>query len=105
MCRSLQQAIQQPLGLLLDGENVGADLLQCTQRLRLVEVAREAHLVADPGGILLDPRIGRVGQHLAADEGFDAAFFQEWYLLGVAQVRVGLVLDEACSTLTPGPYP
>ena len=90
----LQQAVQQPLGLLLDGEDVGADLFQRAQRLRLVEVPREADLVADLGGVFLDPRIGRVGQHLAADEGLDAALFQQRHLLGVAQVGVGLVLDD-----------
>jgi hypothetical protein len=44
---------------------------------------------------LLDPGVRRVGQHLAADEGFDAAFLQQRHLLGVAQVGVGFVLDDA----------
>ena len=57
-------------------------------------MAGEADLVADLGGVFLDPRVGRVGQHLAADEGFDAAVFQQRHLLGVAQVGVGLVLDD-----------
>jgi hypothetical protein len=90
-----KQTIQQPLGFLLDGEDVGADLLQRAQRLRLVEVPREADLVADLGGVFLDPGVGRVGQHLAADEGLDAAFFEQRHLLGVAQVGVGLVFDDA----------
>ena len=91
---SRQQAIEQPLGLLLDGEDVAPNFLQRAQRLRLVEVPREADLVADLGGVFLDPRVGRVGQHLAADEGLDAALFQQRHLLGVAQVGVGLVLDD-----------
>ena len=36
-----------------------------------------------------------MGQHLAAEEGLDAAVFQQRHLLGVAQVGVGLVLDDA----------
>ena len=88
---------KQPFGLFLDGENVGADLFERAQRLRLVEVPREADLVADLGGVFLDPGIGRVGQHLAADEGLDAAVFQQRNLLGVAQIGVGLVFDDDMS--------
>ena len=49
---------EQPFGLLLDGQDIGADLFQRPQRLGLVEVAREADLVADPGDLLLDPGVG-----------------------------------------------
>jgi hypothetical protein len=41
----------------LQSEDIGADFFERSQRLRLVEVASEAHLVADLGGVLLDPRI------------------------------------------------
>ena len=86
---------EQAFGFLLDGQDVGADLVERAQRLRLVEVAGEADLVADLGGGLVDPGVGRVGQHFAADEGFDAALFQQRHLLGVAQVGVGFVFDDA----------
>ena len=88
---------QQPFGFFLNGQNVGADLFERAQRLRLVEVPREADLVADLGGVFLDPGIGRVGQHLAADEGLDAAVFEQRNLLGVAQIGVGLVFDVRVS--------
>src|SRR6266436_1484836 len=45
LLRSSDDSYQQPLGFLLNGEDVGANLFQRAQRLRLVEVAREAHLV------------------------------------------------------------
>jgi hypothetical protein len=67
-----QQAIQQSLRLLLDHEDLGADLLQRAQRLQLIEVPREADLVADLGGIFLDLGIERVRPHLAAGEGLEA---------------------------------
>jgi len=71
MASPLQHAIQQSLRLLLDHEDLGADLLQRAQRLRLVEVPREADLVADLGGIFLDLGIERVRPHLAAGEGLE----------------------------------
>ena len=64
---------EQPLGLLLQRQDVGADLLQRAQRLRLVEVAGEADLVADLDARRVDTRRRRVRQHLALDEGLDAA--------------------------------
>jgi hypothetical protein len=36
MLSSLQQAIQQPFSLLLDGKNVGADFFERAQRLRFI---------------------------------------------------------------------
>ena len=59
------QQLLQRFGLFRDRENIGADFLQRTQQLRLAEVPREVDLGADLGSALLDPRIGRVGQHLA----------------------------------------
>ena len=76
MRASCEQLIQQPLGFLFHGEDVGADFFKRPQRLRLVEVAGEADFVADLGSIRLDPRVRRVGQHFAADEGFDAAWLK-----------------------------
>ncbi len=56
-----QQTIQQPFSLFLNGQNVGADLLERAQRLRFVEMSREADFVADLGGLFLEPGIGGVG--------------------------------------------
>ena len=86
---------QQPLGFLLQRQDIGADLLQCAQRLRLVEVAREADFVASPDAGRVVPGVGCVRQHLAAQEGFDAALFEQRNLLGISQVAVGLVFDHA----------
>lgn len=84
---------QQPLGLPLQRQDVGADLLQCAERLGLVEVAGEADLVAGLDAFGVVPGVGGVGQDLAFEEGLDAALFQERDLFGVAQVAVGLVFD------------
>ena len=75
-------------------EDVGADLGEGAELRRLVEVAGEADFVADLGVGLDDPGVGRVGQDFAADEGFDAAFFQQWDLLEVAQLAVRFVFDD-----------
>ena len=58
-------------------------------------MAGEADFVADLGGVLLQPCIGRVGHHLAADEGLDAAFFEKRNLLAVAQVGIRFVFNNA----------
>ena len=58
-------------------------------------MAGEAHLVAHLGGLRVEPGIGRVGQHLALQEGLDATLLQQWDLLAVAQVCVGFVLHHA----------
>jgi hypothetical protein len=79
----VEQFIEQALGFLFHGENVGADGVQGAEGLRLVEVAGEADFVADLGGVFLNPGIGRVGQDFAADESLDAAGFEEGDLLGV----------------------
>src|ERR1035438_972312 len=89
-----QQIIQQPLGLFLDGQDVGTDFLKRAERLRLVKVPRKADFVSNLGGVLLDPCVRRVGQYLTADEGFYATVFQQWHLLGVPKVGVGLVFDN-----------
>lgn len=65
-------------------------------------MAGEADLVADFGGAFLNPGIRGVRQHLAVDEGLDAAFFQEGDLLGVVQVAVGFVFDDAGLTVDSG---
>ena len=85
---------QQALGLPLQGQDVGADVVEGAEGLGLVEVAGEADFVAGLDGGRDVPCVGRVGQHLSAEEGLDAAFFQERHLLGVAEVGVGLVLDD-----------
>ena len=65
-----------------------------THRLRLVEVAGKADFVAylHAGGLV--PGVGRVWQYLAAQKALNAALVQQWYLLGVAQIGVRLVLDD-----------
>ena len=65
-----------------------------SERLGLVEVAGEADLVPDLHAVGVVPGVGSVGQNLAAQEGFDAALFQQRHLLRVAKVRVRLVLDD-----------
>src|ERR1700685_998912 len=62
---------EQPLGFLLQGQYIRPNLLQTTQRLRLVEVPGERDFVADLGGLLVQPGVRRVRQHLAAEEGLD----------------------------------
>ena len=70
------------------------DFGQCAHRLRLVEVAREADLVAGLDAVGLVPGVERVGQDLAAQECLDAARLLQRNLLGVAQVGVRLVLHH-----------
>ena len=93
-CACLEELVEKALCLLLHGEDVGADLVERAQGLWLVEVACEADLVADLGDVGLDPGIVGVGQHFAVNEGLDPARLEERNLLGVAQVGVGLVLDD-----------
>ncbi len=87
--------VEQPLGSLLQGHDIGANRVERAQRLRLVKVAGKADLVADLGGRLIPPGIGRIRQHFAAQERLYSALFQQRYLLGVAQVGIGFVFDDA----------
>jgi hypothetical protein len=89
-----QDLLQQSLGLLLQRLDIGADLRQRAQRLRLVEIAGEGDLLADLGGLFIDPGVGHMGQYLAAEEGLDATILQQWHLLGIAQLGVWLVLHN-----------
>ena len=66
---------QQPLRLPLQGQDVGPYLLQRAERLRLVEVAGEADLVADLDTVRDVPGVRGVGQHLAAEESFIRLLF------------------------------
>src|SRR5207244_5912661 len=70
--------------------------------LRLVEVAGEADLIAGLDAGFVDPGVRGVGQHLAADEGLDAAILKDRHLLGIAEFRVRLVLDNAVLTVDGG---
>ena len=95
-CRgSFRDFVEQAFGLLLQREDIGADLAEGAELGRLVEVAGEADFVADLGVGLDQPGVGRVGQDFAADEGFDAAFLQQGNLLEVAEFAIGLVFDDA----------
>ena len=87
---------QQPFGLLLQFQNVSAELGQRAELRRLVEVAGEADLVADLRIGLDDPGVGSVWQDFAADEGFDAAFLQQRDLLEVAY-RAGISINPKSS--------
>ena len=88
-------SLQQALGLLFEGADVGPDFVRGAQGLGLVEVAGEADLVAglDAGGVV--PGVGRVGQDFAAQKAFDAALLEQGGLFGVAQIFVRLVFDDA----------
>ena len=77
MLFAFQNAVEQALGLLLHGEDVGTDFGEGAQGLGLVEVACEGDFIADFGGVGLEPSVGRVGEDLAAEEGFDSARLQE----------------------------
>ena len=68
----------------------------------LVEIAGEADFVAGLDAGLHVPGVRGVGEHLALEEGLDAAVFQERYLLGIPQVRVGLVLDDGLLAVDGG---
>ena len=57
-------------------------------------MARERNLVADLGGRFVQPRVGCVRHHFAADECFDAAGFKQRHLFRVAQVGVRLVFHD-----------
>jgi hypothetical protein len=48
MCPSLQQTIEQSLGLFFDGQNIGADFFTRAQRLRLVEVPGRSQIPNPP---------------------------------------------------------
>src|SRR5437773_1536286 len=85
---------QQPLGLLLERQDVGTDRLQRAQRLRLVEIAREADLVAGLDAVRHVPGVGRVRQDLPAQEGVDAAFLEQRHLLSVSEISVWLELHD-----------
>ena len=64
------------------------------ERLRLVEVAGEADLVAGLDAGRHVPRVGCVRQHLTAKERLHPTLFEERHLLGVSEVGVRLVLDD-----------
>src|SRR5690349_5785346 len=67
---------KESLGLAFERENIGTDLFERPKRLRLIEVAGEADLVASLDAGRVVPRVRRVRQHLAPQEGFDAALFE-----------------------------
>jgi len=91
--------LEQPLGLLLHCQNIRADLVQAAKGLRLVEIAREADFVADLHALRHVPGVGCIGQDLALEKRVDSSLFQKGDLLGVSQIRVGLVLHDGGSRL------
>jgi hypothetical protein len=64
-----------------------------TELLRLVKVAGEADFVPDLGRGFVNRRISEMGQEFPADEGLYSAGFEQGHLFGIAQFRVGLILD------------
>src|SRR5690606_33774643 len=94
--------VQKALGLLLEREDVGANLLQRPQRLRLVEVPGETDLVPNLDAVRYVPGVRSIWQDLTAQKGIDPTLLEERYLLGVAQVGVGLVLDDSGLAADPG---
>ena len=93
---------QQPLRLLLQPQNIRPNLGQRPHRLRRVEVACEADLVADLHTVRLVPDVGRVRQDLAPQERRDAAVFLQRDLLGIAQVGIRLVLHDSRPAVNVG---
>ena len=68
--------VQQPFGFSLEGLQVGLDFRQRSQWLRFIKMPGEGNLVADLSFRGVDPGVRRVGQHLAPEEGLDAALLQ-----------------------------
>jgi len=77
------------LGSFSDGEDVGADSLRVCAVAAVCRVPCEAYFVADLSGVFLDPRVGRVGQDLAADEASMPPSSISGTLLGVAESESG----------------
>ncbi len=65
-------------------------------------MAGEADLVADFHAVGNVPGVRGVRQDLAAQEGIDAAFVKQRYLLGIPQVGVRLVFDDGRLALNDG---
>ena len=57
-------------------------------------MAGETDFIADLGSFFLYPGIGRIGEHFATNERFDATFFQQRDLFCIPQIGVRLVLDD-----------
>ena len=65
-------------------------------------MAGEADLVANLHAVRHVPGVWGVGQNLAAQECFDAAFLHQRHLLRIAQVGIRLVLDDGGLTVYGG---
>src|SRR5437899_1490283 len=94
-CAPFQEFVEQTLGLLLNGKNVGANLSERAQRRGLVEISSEGDLIAGFDGAGINPGVRHVGLDFAPEECLDAAGFEQRYLLRVTEVRVGFVFDDA----------
>ena len=64
---------------MLQGVDIGLDLIQGAHGRGPVEVACEGDFIAHQRLALVDPGIRGIGQHLATEERLDAAVFQQWY--------------------------
>jgi len=62
------KAVHESFRLIFHGKDIGPDLFQGAQERGLVKVAGKGDLVADPGALLPDPGVRRVGQHLPANK-------------------------------------
>jgi hypothetical protein len=89
-----------PRGLrfLLQGANITSDFFQRAEFRRLVKVAGETDFVATPGIGFDDPRIGHIGQHLAADESFDTTLTSQ----AVPPDEHGWIERLGCTAIVPG---
>ena len=73
------------------------DTLHRLGRLILVEIARHGNRIAGLGFLLIDPRVGRVGQYLALKIRLDVV--RHGHVLGVAELGVGDGLALLCDDL------
>src|SRR5581483_10441780 len=69
-----------------DGFQVCINLFEWTRRSEYVKLAVEGNLVADLRLLMVDPRVGKVGQNLAVEVGVNLLI--EWHVLSVPQSRI-----------------
>jgi len=76
---------QNPVGALLQ---IRVNLGQFTRRLEDVEMPVERDFIANPGFVVVDPGIRRMGQHFALEVDFH--ILMQRHVFSVAQTAVGL---------------
>src|SRR5262249_27795123 len=98
----LHEIVKQALDGAFGVADVAADLVKRTQWFRLVEVLREADLVADFRRVRFDPGIGNIRDHFACDKCVDPSGFKQRHLLEIAKFGIGLVLYNDGFSLEAG---